>query len=126
MPKVLSVELVEKKVDKAEGPKIEKIMKMPEILSPPTEATMSKVQKASPATPKKRRMANVLDVVLETTKTLSPALAKKVAPTETKSQAEAETRHAEVKVAQIHAEAEAGPSVPTEIEPAVLEEEATE
>jgi hypothetical protein len=30
-------------------------------------------------------MANVLDVVLETTKVLSPALVKKVVPTETKS-----------------------------------------
>jgi hypothetical protein len=76
MPKVLSVKLVETKVNKAEGPKIEKIMKMPEILSPPTEATVPKVQKASVATPNRRRMANVLDVVLETTKTLSPALAK--------------------------------------------------
>jgi hypothetical protein len=57
---------------------------------------------------------------------LSPALAKKVAPTETKSQAEAKTRHAEAEVAQIQAEAKAGPSVPTETEPAILEEKATE
>jgi hypothetical protein len=40
-------------------------------------------------------MANVLDVVLETTKVLSLALVKKVVPTETKSQAETETRQAE-------------------------------
>jgi hypothetical protein len=46
-------------------------MKMPEILSPPTEAKLPKVQKASAVTPK-RRMANVLDAVLETTKALSP------------------------------------------------------
>jgi hypothetical protein len=39
------------------------------------------VQKASAATPKKRRMANVLDAVLETTKVLSPAATKKVAET---------------------------------------------
>jgi hypothetical protein len=43
MPKVLTVKLVETKVDKAEEPKIEEIMKMPEILSPPTEATVPKV-----------------------------------------------------------------------------------
>jgi hypothetical protein len=42
---------------------------MPEILSPPTEVTVPKVQKGSAVTPKRRRMANVLDVVLETTKT---------------------------------------------------------
>jgi hypothetical protein len=69
MPKVPIVELVETKVDKVEEPKIEKIMKMPEILSPPTEATVPKVHMGYVVTPKRRRMANVLDVVLETTKT---------------------------------------------------------
>ena len=69
MPKVLTVKLVETKVDKAEEPKNEEITKMPEILSPPTEATVPKVQMGSVVTPKRRRMANVLDVVLETTKT---------------------------------------------------------
>jgi hypothetical protein len=78
MPKVLAAELVEMKVDKVEEPKIEKIMKMPEILSSPTEATVPKVQMGSTVTPKRRRMANVLDVVLETTKTLSPAPTRKV------------------------------------------------
>jgi hypothetical protein len=43
MPKVLSVKLVETKVDKAEGPQIKEIIKMPEILSPPTEAIVPKV-----------------------------------------------------------------------------------
>jgi hypothetical protein len=69
-------------------------------------------------------MTNVLDVVLETTKALSPALTKKVVPTKTKSQAETETRQAEA--AQVQAEAEARPSVPTETEPAALEEKVTE
>jgi hypothetical protein len=70
MPKVATVKLVEMKVDKAKKPKIEEIMRMPEILSPPTEATVLKVQMGSAVTPKRRRMANVLDVVLETTKNL--------------------------------------------------------
>jgi ribosomal protein L20A (L18A) len=70
MPKVPTVKLVEMKVDKAKKPKIEEIMRMPEILSPPTEATVLKVQMGSAVTPKRRRMANVLDVVLETTKNL--------------------------------------------------------
>jgi hypothetical protein len=124
MSKLLSVKLVETKADKAEGPKIEEITKMLEILSPPTEATVSKVQKGSAATPKRRRMANVLDVVLETTKVLSPAFVKKVVPTETKSQAETETRQAEA--AQIQAETVARPSVPIATMPAASEEKATE
>jgi hypothetical protein len=123
MPKVLTVKLVETKVDKAEKPKIEETMKMPEILSLPIEADLLKMQKTCAATPKRRRMANVLDVVLETTKVLSFVLVKKVVPAETKSQAETETRQA--KVAQVQAEAEAGPLVPTETEPAVVEGKAT-
>jgi hypothetical protein len=50
---------------------------MPEILSPPAEASLLKVQKAPTATPKRRRMANVLDAILETTKALSPGATKK-------------------------------------------------
>jgi hypothetical protein len=67
MPKVLTVKLVETKVDKAEKPKVEETTKMPEILSLPIEADLPKIQKTSAATPKRRRMANMLDVVLETT-----------------------------------------------------------
>jgi hypothetical protein len=126
MPKEYTVKAVEYKVDKADEPKVEEIIKMPNILSPPTKANLPKVQKASVATPKRRRMANVLDVVLETTKALSPAPAKKVAPTEAKSQAEAETRQAEAKATQVQAEAEVGPPVPTETEPAAPEEKAAE
>jgi hypothetical protein len=125
MLKLLSVELVETKADKAEGSKIEEITKMPEILSPPTEATVPKVQKGSVATPKRRRMANVLDVVLETAKTLSPAPTRKVAET-SKAQPEADTKQAEVEAATIQAETEAGPSVPTEMERADPKEKSTE
>jgi hypothetical protein len=99
-------------------------MKMPEILNPSKEIKLPKMQKASTTTPKRRRIANVLDVVLETMKALSPALAKKVVPTETKSQAETKTRQADA--AQDQAEAEAGPLAPTETEPTTLEEKATE
>jgi hypothetical protein len=125
MPKLLSVELVETKADKAKGPKIEEITKMPEILSPPTEATVPKVQKGSAATPKRRRMANVLDVVLETTKTLSPALTRKVAEA-SKAQPKADTKQAEAEAATIQAETEAGPSVPTKIKHADPKEKSTE
>jgi hypothetical protein len=115
MPKLPSVKLVETKVDKAEKPKIEEIVKMLEILSPSAEATVPKAQNGSAATPKRRRMANVLDVVLETTKTLSPAPTRKIAEAP-KAQPKAETKHAEVEAAIIQAETEAGPSVPTEME----------
>jgi hypothetical protein len=121
MPKT---HIAEPAKDKAEEPKIDEITKMPKILSLPMEANLPKIQKTYAATPKRRRMTNVLDVVLETTKALSPTLTKKVVPTETKSQAETETGQAEA--AQVQAEAEAGPSVPTKTEPAVLEEKATE
>jgi hypothetical protein len=125
MPKVLTVGLVETKDDKAEGPKFEEIMKMTEILSPPTEATVPKVQKGSVVTPKRRRMANVLDVVLETTKTLSPAPTRKVAEA-AKAQPKVDTKKAEIEAATIQAENEAGPSVPTEMEPADPKEKSTE
>jgi hypothetical protein len=125
MPKVLTVKLVETKFDKAEEPKIEEIMKMPEILSPSTEATVSKVQMGSVVTPKRRRMANVLDVVLETTKTLSHTPTRKVAEA-SKSQPEVDTKEAEVEAAIIQAKTEAGPSVPTEMERADPKDKSTE
>jgi hypothetical protein len=125
MPKVLTVGLVETKVDKAEGPEIEEIIKMPEILSPPTEVTVPKVQKGSVVTPKRRRMANVLDVVLETTNTLSSAPSRKIVIA-AEAQLEADTKPAEIEAATIQAETEAGPSVPTEMEPAEPKEKSTE
>jgi hypothetical protein len=102
--KVPTVGPAEAKDDKAKEPKVEKTMKMPEILSPPAEAKLPKVQKAHAATPKRRRMASVLDTVLETTKALSPGHIKKTAGA-AKVQAEAEA-------AKVQAEAEAGPSAP--------------
>jgi hypothetical protein len=85
MPKMHVAEPAEDKAEKAEEPKIDEITKTPKILSLPIEADLPKIQKTFAATPKRRRMANVLDVVLETTKVLSPALVKKVVATETKS-----------------------------------------
>jgi hypothetical protein len=125
MPKLPSVKLVETKADKdkAEGLKVEKITKMPEILSPSTEITVPKAQKGSAATPKRRRMANVLDVVLETTKSLSLASSGKISEA-SKALPEAKTKQAEVEDAKIQAETEAGPSEPTETEPVVVEEAA--
>jgi hypothetical protein len=113
MPKTHAVEPVEDKFDKAKESKVEEIIRMAKILSPPIEAKLPKVQKTSAATPKRRRMANVLDDVLETTKVLSPATTKKVAEA-TNTQVEAKTGQAEAEPAQVQTEAEARPSVPTE------------
>jgi hypothetical protein len=84
------------------------------------------VQKTSAATPKRRRMANVLYAVLETTKALSLASAKKVTPTEAKSQTKNESGQTEAEATQVQAETEAGPSVPTMTEPTAPEEKAIE
>jgi hypothetical protein len=121
MPKMPIVEPIEAKVDKAEEPQIEEIKKMPEILSPPTEAKLPKVQKASAATPKRRRMSNVLDAVLETTKALSPAPIKKIAKA-AKAQAEAETAQAEAEATKAQVEAEARPSALVVAKPTAPEE----
>jgi hypothetical protein len=84
---------------------VEKTVKMPEILSPPAEAKLPKVQKAPVATPKRRRMASVLDAVLETTKALSPRPAMKIA-----------------EAAKVQAKAEAGSSAPIETKAVVPED----
>jgi hypothetical protein len=104
VPKVPIVEPTEARDDKAEEPQVEKVIKTPEILSPPTEANLPKMQKIPATTPKRRRMASVLDAVIETTKALSPA-PKKIA-----------------EAMKVQAKAEAGPSVPTETKPAALED----
>jgi hypothetical protein len=126
VPKITIVEPAKAEDNKAKKPQVERVTKMSEILSPPGEAGLPTMQKTSVATPKRRRMANVLDVVLETTKALSPAPAKKVALTEAKSQAETKTRQAKAEATQVQAETKAGPLVPTETEPAAPEEKATE
>jgi hypothetical protein len=104
--KVPTIGAAEAKTDKAKEPQAEKIKKMPEILSPPAEASLPKVQKAPAATPK-RRMASVLDAVLETTKALSPGATKK-----------------DVEATKVQDEAEAGPSVPVETKAVVPEDKA--
>jgi hypothetical protein len=78
---------------------------MPEIPSPPPKAELPKVQKAPAATPKRRKMASVLDAVMETTKALSPAPTKKVA-----------------EAIKVQDGAEAGSSVPIEMKAAAPED----
>ena len=105
VPKVPIVEPVEAEDGAAKKPEFEKTIVLPEILSPPLEAELPKVAKAPTTTPKRRRMASVLDVVNGTTRALTPAPVKKV-----------------VEAAMAHTKTEDGPSVPTETKPAVTEE----
>jgi hypothetical protein len=125
MPKVPSAELAESKTDKdkAEEPKIEGT-KMLEIFSPLSEVIVPKAQKSFAVTPKRRWMANVLDV-LETVKTLNLTPSKKIAEA-SKAQTEVETEQTEIEAAVIQAGTKAGPLEPAEIKPVEIEEKATE
>ena len=104
MSKVPIVEPVEAKDGAAKKPEFEKTIVLPEILSPRVGAELPKVAKAPATTPKRRRMASVIDAVMETTRALTPTPVKKVAET-----------------AMTRAETEAGPLVPIGIEPAATE-----
>jgi hypothetical protein len=77
--KVLIAELVEAKEEAAKKPELEKVIVPPEILSPPAEAELPKVTKGPATTPKRKRMASLVDAIMETTRALTPAPAKKVA-----------------------------------------------
>jgi hypothetical protein len=107
VPKVPTVGPAEAKADTAREPELKETMMMPKFLSPPAEADLPKMTKAPATTPKRRRMASVLDAVMETTKALTPAPIKKVA-----------------EVAKIPTEAEAGPTMPIKTKAVAPEDEA--
>jgi hypothetical protein len=115
MPKAPLVDLAESKTDKD---------KAEESNIGETKVTAPKAQKSFVATPKRRRMANVLDV-LETVKTLNPTPSRKTAKA-SKAQTEAETKPAEIEAAATQAGTEAGTSEPSEKKSVEIEEKATE
>jgi hypothetical protein len=128
MPKAPLAKLAEPKTDNIEETRV-KGTKTLEVLSPSAEVTLPKAQKGLVATPKRKRMASVLDV-LESVKASSSIPSGKIAEA-SQIQIEAKTRPAEVKGTVSHASAEAGPSEPIdkqplEIEKKAAEEEATE
>jgi nucleoid-associated protein YgaU len=84
---------------------------------------MPKIQKGLAATPKRRRMASVLDV-LETVKA-SSSTPGKIAKA-TKMQIEAKTILIETEAAMSQASAEAGPSEPAKKKPSETKEKAAE
>jgi hypothetical protein len=112
LPKVPATGSIETPKDggKAQGkvakePELGEIVELPKILSPLAEPELPKVSKAPAITPKRRRMASVLDTVLESARSLTPVPAKETA-----------------KAVTVHVETEAGPSMPTKAEPAGTEQ----
>jgi hypothetical protein len=96
------------KADKIEEPRPEET-KTSEILSPSVRVEAPKIQKDLAATPKRKRMASVLDV-LETIKT-SSSTPGKIAKA-SKAQVETETKLTEAEATMSRANAETGPSEP--------------
>jgi hypothetical protein len=110
MLKTSSAKLAEPKADNIEEIAI-KGTRILEVTSPSAEVTVSKAQKDLRATPKRKRMVNVLDA-LETIKTSSTP--RKTAET---PKMQSETRLFEAEAAKSQAETEAGPSEPTKENP---------
>jgi hypothetical protein len=77
MPKAPSAKLAELKTDNIEETRVEETKTL-EVLSHSAEVTMPKAQKGLAATPKRKRMASVLDV-LETVKASSSIPSGKIA-----------------------------------------------
>jgi hypothetical protein len=97
----------EAKEKSAKEPELGEKVELPKILSPPAESGLPKITRAPAITPKRRRMASVLDAIMETTRALTPPTTKKIA-----------------EAAICRAETEAGPSVLAETEPTATEERA--
>jgi hypothetical protein len=96
------------KIDKIEEPRTEGTKTL-EVLSPSAGVEVTKTQKGLAAAPKRKRMANVLDV-LETIKA-SSSTPGKIAKA-SKAQIETETKLTEAEATMSQADAEAGPSEP--------------
>jgi hypothetical protein len=116
MPKTSSAKLAEPKADNigVEGTKIS------EITSRSAEVTVPKAQKGLTATPKRKRMVNVLDA-LETIKT--SCTPRKTAEA---SKMQSETRVTKAKDAKSQFETEAGPSEPAKEKSLEIREKETE
>jgi hypothetical protein len=110
------------KANKIEEPRTEGT-KTSEVLSPSAGVEVLKTQKDLAATPKRKRMASVLDV-LETIKTSSSTPGKMAKAS--KTQIETETKLTEAEAILSQADAEAGPSVPAKEKSSETREKAAE
>jgi hypothetical protein len=110
------------KTDKIEEPRTEETKTL-EVLSPSAGVEVTKTQKGLAATPKRKSMASVLDV-LETIKASSstPGKIAKVS----KTQIETEIKLTEAEAILSQANAEAGPSVPAKEKSSETGEKAVE
>jgi hypothetical protein len=100
---------------KIEEPRAEETKTL-EILSPSAKIEATKSQKGPTVTPKRKRMVNVLDV-LETIKSSSTTLKKKIVET-----SEVHTEAFAAEVSKQQSKTEAGPSEPTKVKPLDVEE----
>jgi hypothetical protein len=98
----------EARAEPAEEPKLKKLTEQPKTLSPLQVMELPKVSKIPIATLKRRRMASVLDAVMESVKAPTPASAPET---------EGEALKKSSKTGMAQATFEAGPSVPTETYP---------
>jgi hypothetical protein len=113
--------IVEAKIEPAEEPKLEKAAEQLKALSPPCITELSKALRIPATTPRKKRMASVLDAVMESVKTSTHVSTK--APS---TKGEISKKSDKVGIAQTVSEA--GPSVSAEVRPSdtaplVLEKE---
>jgi hypothetical protein len=106
------------KVNKIEEPRVEEKIS---VLSPSAEVSVPKAQKDLIATPKRKRMVNVLDI-LETIKSSSSTPGK----TAEASKTQAETKLTETEAVKSQARTEAGPSKPAKEKSLETEEKETE
>jgi hypothetical protein len=67
---------VEVRTNPTEEPKLEKTTEQLKVLSPPCIRELPKPSSIPAATPRKRRMASVLDAVMESVRTPTPASAE--------------------------------------------------
>jgi hypothetical protein len=110
------------KIDKIEESRIERAKTL-EVLSPSAGVEVPKTQKGLAATPKRKKMASVLDV-LETIKASSSTPEKIVKAS--KVQIETKTKLTEAEVTMSQADAEAGPLEPAKEKSLETREKAAE
>jgi hypothetical protein len=110
---------VESRAKPAEELESKKSTEQPKALSPLQRMELPKASKIPATTPKRRRMASVLDAVMESAKGLTPASVE--APS---AEGEIVKKYAEAGITQ--AMIEAGPSVPAEARPSEAAEEGAE
>jgi hypothetical protein len=94
----------EARTELAEEPELTKAAEQPKALSPLRKTELSKASKIPVATPRRRRMVSVLDVVMESVKVQTPASAPDIEGEALKKSDEAGT-------------SEVGPSATTEAHP---------